>query len=78
MNLLTINKKGTYVDGMKISDVTINMLHLDYTSSIRFRLAVEEDAIHVGGLTLYGKTFGNYAQDIQVSINYMPIEQVTK
>ena len=63
---------------MKISDVTINMLHLDYTSSIRFRLAVEEDAIHVGGLTLYGKTFGNYAQDIQVSINYMPIEQVTK
>ena len=74
LKLLVINKKGTYMDGFKISDVTINMLHLDYTSSIRFRLAVEEDATHVGGLTLYGKTFGNYAQDIQVSINYMPIE----
>ena len=61
---------------MKISDVTINALHLDYTSSIRFRLAVEEDSTHVGGLTLYGKTFGNYAQDIQVSINYMPIESM--
>lgn len=76
LKLLVINKKGTYIDGLKISDVTINMLHLDYTSSIRFRLAVEEDAAHVGGLTLYGKTFGNYAQDIQVSINYTPIDPV--
>ena len=77
LKLLVINKKGTYIDGMKISDVTINMLHLDYTSSIRLRLAVEDDAVHVGGLTLYGKTFGNYAQDIQVSINYMPLESNT-
>ncbi|MCI7130628.1 MAG: winged helix-turn-helix transcriptional regulator [Lachnospiraceae bacterium] len=76
LKLLVINKKGTYIDGLKISDATINMLHLDYTSTIRFRLAVEEDATHVGGLTLYGKTFGNYAQDIQVSINYIPIESV--
>lgn len=74
LKLLTINKKGTYIDGMKISDVTTNMLHLDYTSSIRFRLAVEEDSVHVGGLTLYGKNFGNYAQDIHVSINYAPLD----
>ena len=49
-------------------------LKLDYTSAIRFRLAVEENAAHVGGLTLFGKSFGNYSQDIQVSINYAPIE----
>lgn len=74
LKLLTINKKGTYIDGMKISDVTTNSLHLDYTSSIRFRIAVEDDSVHVGGLTLYGKNFGNYAQDIHVSINYSPLE----
>jgi predicted transcriptional regulator len=78
LKLLSINKKGTYVDGMKISDVNINMLQLDYTSSIRFRIAVEEDSAHVGGLTLYGKNFGNYAQDIKVSINYTPIEIMGK
>lgn len=77
LKLLTINKKGTYIDGMKISDVTTNMLHLDYTSSIRFRLAVEEDSVHVGGLTLYGKNFGNYAQDIHVSINYAPLDPMS-
>ena len=32
-----------------------------------------EDAEHVGGLTIFGKGFGNYNQDIEVSINYKPI-----
>lgn len=74
LKLLVINHRGTYIDGLKISDVTTNTLKLDFTSNIRFRLAVEEDATHVGGLTLFGKSFGNYSQDIQVSINYAPIE----
>lgn len=74
LKLLVINHRGTYIDGLKISDVTTNTLKLDYSSAIRFRLAVEEDATHVGGLTLFGKSFGNYSQDIQVSINYTPIE----
>ena len=26
----------------------------------------------VGGLTIFGSTFGNYAQDIKVSISYSP------
>jgi predicted transcriptional regulator len=34
------------------------------------RFAVEEDAQHVGGLTLYGTGFGNYNQDIQFRMYY--------
>ena len=78
LKLLVINKKGTYIDGLKISDVTIDSLNLDYRSSIRFRLAVEDDAEHVGGLTIFGKTFGNYGQDIKVSIHYAPMEDSPK
>jgi predicted transcriptional regulator len=74
LKLLVINKKGTYIDGLKISDVTIDSFDLDYRSGIRFRMAVEDDAAHVGGLTLFGKSFGNYGQDIKVSLNYAPIE----
>ena len=48
LKLLVINKKGTYIDGLQISDVTIDSLQLDYRSSIRFRMAVEDDAAHVG------------------------------
>ena len=66
LKLLVINRRGTFIDGLKISDVTIDSFHLDYRSSLRFRLAVDDDAEHVGGLTIFGKTFGNYGQDIKV------------
>ena len=73
LKLLVINDYGTYIDGLKISDVSTLSLHLDYSSDIRLRLAVENDSEHVGGIALYGKSFGNYDQDIRVAINYAPL-----
>ena len=73
LKLLVVNDYGTYIDGLKISDVSTLSLHLDYSSDIRLRLAVENDSEHVGGITLYGKSFGNYDQDIRVAINYAPL-----
>lgn len=73
LKLLVINDYGTYIDGLKISDVSTLSLHLDYSSDIRLRLAIENDSEHVGGITLYGKSFGNYDQDIRVAINYAPL-----
>ncbi len=74
LKLIVINKHGTFVDGLKISDVSINEFDLTSNSKIKFRFAVDKDAVHPGGFTLFGKTFGNYAQDIKVGINYVPIE----
>lgn len=74
LKLLAINNQGTFIDGLKISNVTIDSLNLKPSSAIRFRIAVLEDAKNVGGLTIFGKSFGNYGQDIRVSINYAPIE----
>lgn len=70
LKVLTINKKGTFIDGLKISDVNINQFDLDYKSVIKFKFMVAEDAVHMGGLTLFGSNFGNYNQDIKVHITY--------
>lgn len=78
LKILVINKRGTFIDGLQISDVTINDFAFDYHSTIKLRLEVEEDAEHVGGLTIFGKTFGNYNQDIDVRINYSPIVDATE
>ena len=75
LKLIVINKKGTFLDGLKISDVTTNTLDLDFNSTIRLKMAVEDDSEHVGGLTLFGKSFGNYGQDLNVSLSYTPIIQ---
>lgn len=73
LKLLTVNRKGTFIDGLKISDVTIDDLHLKPGKSFRFRMEVSDDADHVGGLTVFGRAFGNYGQDIRVSLNYAPV-----
>lgn len=71
---LTIGEQGTFIDGLKISDVTVRDLNLNYKSIIRLKLAVEDDSAHVGGLTIFGKSFGNYNQDIHVDITYSHLE----
>lgn len=75
LKMLTINRKGTFVDGLQISDVSIDQFHLDSSSKIFFRFAVEDNSEHIGGLTIFGKSFGNYAQDINVSISYSPLSE---
>ncbi|MCR5596409.1 MAG: helix-turn-helix domain-containing protein [Lachnospiraceae bacterium] len=75
LKLIVINDTGTFLDGLQISDVTINDFDLDFRSKLRFRFSVKDDSEHVGGFTVFGSTFGNYAQDIKVSINYMPMNE---
>ena len=74
LKMLVINHHGTFIDGRKISDVNIDEFAFTSSSSMQFRFAVEEDSENVGGLTIFGKTFGNYAQDITIGIGYEPLE----
>ena len=78
LKMIVINKKGTFVDGLKISDVTINEFNLDYKSTVRLKFEIEEDAKNVGGITIFGSEFGNYNQDIKVRIAYSPMEIAKK
>ena len=68
--LLSINETGTFVDGGKISDVTLKDLAIGHGQSFSFRLSVPEIAKNQGGLTIYGRAFGNYHQDIKVRLHY--------
>lgn len=81
LKILVINKDGTFIDGLQVSDVSTKDFAFDYRSTMKLKLAVEDGAKHVGGLTIFGKSFGNYNQDISVRINYSPInheQQVLK
>ncbi len=75
LKLIVINHSGTFIDGLQISDVSLKNLNLDYRSTIKFKFCIPEDAEHVGGLTIFGRNFGNYNQDIKVRIHYSPFEE---
>lgn len=73
LKLIVINNSGTFIDGLKISDVSLRSMNLDYRSPLKLRFAIPEDAKHIGGITIFGSGFGNYNQDIKVSIGYSPM-----
>lgn len=68
LKLVLVNKEGCFIDGRKISDLSIDHFEIDYKSDITFKLGVPENAANVGGLTVFGKGFGNYNQDISVRV----------
>ncbi|BFH62653.1 ArsR/SmtB family transcription factor [Paenibacillus azoreducens] len=70
LKTLLLNSFGTYMDGMRMSDVSIQDIPILPREEIRFRILSPEDARNAGGVSLFGKHFGNYEQDIQVRIRY--------
>jgi predicted transcriptional regulator len=59
-----ISGSGTFIDGVRISDLTIGDFDLEKHHSIRMRLGIDQSAEHPGGVNIFGKGFGNYDQDI--------------
>jgi len=67
-----VNEEGAFIDGHALSPLTVRDLELDTERVITVRIGVKPDALHVGGLNLFGRTFGNYPQDLTLSIDYVP------
>ena len=65
LKALVINHSGCYLDGQKISSFTIDDLHLSSSSEIRYRISAPDSGTGRGGMTLFGKGFGKYNQDIK-------------
>lgn len=68
--LLSIDGDGTYIDGTKRSDVLLSDLNIAHNTPLVLRIGVPKEAKHVGGLTIYGRGFGNYDQGIKVRMHY--------
>ncbi|MFB5762826.1 ArsR/SmtB family transcription factor [Paenibacillus medicaginis] len=70
LKLIRINKNGSFIDGCRISDVTLQDIGLDYKSELTFRIAVTDKSVNKRGMTIYGKNFGNYNQDLLARVLY--------
>ena len=73
-----INSEGSFIDGYQLSRVTLRDLGIEGQSVITLRLGVKEDAHNVGGINLFGSSFGNYSQDITLRIEQMRSTQPSK
>jgi len=67
-----VTREGTFVDGMKISAMSLRDLDLSGHHSIRLKIEVKPDARHPGGVNIFGRGFGNYDQDIILRLTTAP------
>ena len=56
---------------MKISDVKISDIGIMDYPFIRLSIAVKKDAVHQGGINLFGEKFGDYNQAIVMRLDYV-------
>jgi predicted transcriptional regulator len=70
LKIWMVTEVGTFIDGKRISGVTLKDLHLAAHTSFSVRIGIKPDAQHVGGINIFGRQFGNYPQDIVVRLRY--------
>ncbi|MCK9548458.1 MAG: helix-turn-helix domain-containing protein [Sphaerochaeta sp.] len=63
-----VTESGSWMDGKKLSNTTIESLKIDSAASITIRLGVKDDAKNRGGINIFGAKFGNHAQDLKLTI----------
>ncbi len=67
---LRVTQDGTHMDGDLLSPVKLEDLALQNQQFLDFRIEIEPKAEHAGGVTLFGRGFGNHDQDILVKLYY--------
>lgn len=71
LKTIGVDKKGVSLDGvLKTSSITIDTLDLSTKLYISFKIAIKEDAIHMGGINIFGKGTGDYPQNIVMRVDY--------
>lgn len=67
---LRVNHTGAFIDGAQIGNVTIDELSIGPESKIDYRIKASESAPASGGLTIYGRAFGNYNHGIMLKMTF--------
>lgn len=70
LKLWQVTGKGSFVDGLAATAVSLADLRLEESEFLTVRIGVDPDARHVGGINIFGRSFGNYPQDIVLRVRY--------
>ena len=65
-----IDATGTYLDNNKVSDRKLGEYHLAEGDYISVKIGIREDARHIGGVNIFGSSFGDYPQDLVMKLKY--------
>ncbi|PSC05634.1 ArsR family transcriptional regulator [Alsobacter soli] len=67
-----VTPDGTFMNDVKLSNVSLGDLSLAEHHSIRLRIGIDPHAARPGGVNIFGRGFGNYNQDILMRLHLQP------
>ena len=65
---IMLNKDGVFLNDVLFSKKTIDLFDLSSAPFIKVSFSIKEDAVHRGGLNLFGRKFGDYDQSIVLTL----------
>jgi predicted transcriptional regulator len=66
-----VTNNGSFIDGIEFSNVKLKDLEIHDHTSVKVRIGIKEGSKNVGGINVFGKGFGNYAQDILLRMEFV-------
>ena len=74
----TVTPEGSFIDGVRLSDVTLRDLGIAPNDEpITIKLGNKKDCKNPRGFNLFGRKFGNYPQDIVLTLHYIKDQRGT-
>ncbi len=70
LKILSVTDNGVFLENQKVSKENIHSLKMSDDYYFTFSIGVDRGAKFPGGLNLFGKCFGNYAQNITIKSVY--------
>lgn len=65
-----IDEAGSWIDDVKSEDHVISDYHLFEQEYITVRIGIKADALHSGGINLFGDCFGDFAQNLVMRVSF--------
>lgn len=65
-----VTANSAFIDGEPCSGATLNDIGIETCDSFIVKIGVKDDAKNLGGLNLFGKSFGNYEKDIVFKVEF--------
>lgn len=63
---LRVDEEGSFLDGEPVSSLRVSDLAISEQRFLFVRLGIKSDARHVGGMNLFGSSFGDHPQDLEL------------
>lgn len=65
-----ITEKGTFIDNQLMNECTVSEYNLADNPFISVKIGIKEDANNIGGVNIFGDSFGDYPQNIVLKLEY--------